>query len=441
MEVVNQIIILVVFVGLMCMPPSTSRAVSRAGSRLASPAMSRKSVNLRRKQRSSYIDGEATDDEDSDDDDVRSTTSMRSGITRSRQRRLSSASQFQFNDDIESTQCNLNRNRLRHERRDSVAKSVHNDWAPGRKASLGNNNRSADSGFNSPLKPSRIYSDLDSEGSGTRALVQAKIEQKLKEESLKQKQSRSKKQSKSPPLQKTSCAVQTPAIKQTKKPEKVEANSKEVEKTVKKVSESVTEKENVTKMIPKSEDVLDTKARSTEEEEEVESENESESASKSELSDGSGVNREMEEFHNSDGIEIQEDELGPPPSTPDHEWECEFCTFVNEANIKICSICCKTPSVQPKKSIKTVVLPQQLKTEPDQKESAFSKKLEKKVEKQKTGTIKKSPLTSSTSASHQPTSNSSKNLNGGLEFTESTEAFKNKGIRRKISFLAGTKLF
>lgn len=51
----------------MGMPPSASRTASRAGSRMASPAMSRKSVTLRRKQRSNYIDDEATDDEDSED--------------------------------------------------------------------------------------------------------------------------------------------------------------------------------------------------------------------------------------------------------------------------------------------------------------------------------------------------------------------------------------
>lgn len=45
--------------------------------------------------------------------------------------------------------------------------------------------------------------------------------------------------------------------------------------------------------------------------------------------------------------------LGPPPSAPDHEWECEFCTFVNEPNIKICAICCKTPTHIPKPIIST----------------------------------------------------------------------------------------
>ncbi|KAL5281668.1 RNF31 family protein [Megaselia abdita] len=48
------------------------------------------------------------------------------------------------------------------------------------------------------------------------------------------------------------------------------------------------------------------------------------------------------------------DSLGPPPSTPDHEWECEFCTFVNEPKVKICVVCCKTPVTIPTAHIKPV---------------------------------------------------------------------------------------
>uniref|UniRef100_A0A182W7Q0 Uncharacterized protein n=1 Tax=Anopheles minimus TaxID=112268 RepID=A0A182W7Q0_9DIPT len=41
-------------------------------------------------------------------------------------------------------------------------------------------------------------------------------------------------------------------------------------------------------------------------------------------------------------------EYSPPPPAlvaPDHEWECEFCTYVNEAGVKICAICCKTATI------------------------------------------------------------------------------------------------
>ncbi|XP_053692024.1 E3 ubiquitin-protein ligase lubel [Sabethes cyaneus] len=37
-------------------------------------------------------------------------------------------------------------------------------------------------------------------------------------------------------------------------------------------------------------------------------------------------------------------EESPPPAivAPDREWECAFCTYVNESGVKICAICCKT---------------------------------------------------------------------------------------------------
>ncbi|XP_058446796.1 E3 ubiquitin-protein ligase lubel isoform X3 [Malaya genurostris] len=34
-----------------------------------------------------------------------------------------------------------------------------------------------------------------------------------------------------------------------------------------------------------------------------------------------------------------------PIVVPDSEWECEFCTYVNEGGVKICAICCKTISI------------------------------------------------------------------------------------------------
>ncbi|XP_050096252.1 E3 ubiquitin-protein ligase lubel isoform X3 [Anopheles aquasalis] len=56
-----------------------------------------------------------------------------------------------------------------------------------------------------------------------------------------------------------------------------------------------------------------------------------------------------------DSVRSGEPELGrtvledsPPPAAtvaPDCEWECEFCTYVNEPGVKICAICCKTASI------------------------------------------------------------------------------------------------
>uniref|UniRef100_A0A182MZB1 Uncharacterized protein n=1 Tax=Anopheles dirus TaxID=7168 RepID=A0A182MZB1_9DIPT len=35
----------------------------------------------------------------------------------------------------------------------------------------------------------------------------------------------------------------------------------------------------------------------------------------------------------------------PAPVAPDREWECAFCTYVNEPGVKICAICCKTATL------------------------------------------------------------------------------------------------
>ncbi|XP_063229781.1 LOW QUALITY PROTEIN: E3 ubiquitin-protein ligase lubel [Bacillus rossius redtenbacheri] len=41
-----------------------------------------------------------------------------------------------------------------------------------------------------------------------------------------------------------------------------------------------------------------------------------------------------------------EEESPPPPQliVPSHQWECEHCTFVNRAGVRVCAVCCKTPS-------------------------------------------------------------------------------------------------
>ncbi|XP_035916128.1 E3 ubiquitin-protein ligase lubel isoform X3 [Anopheles stephensi] len=47
-----------------------------------------------------------------------------------------------------------------------------------------------------------------------------------------------------------------------------------------------------------------------------------------------------------DHTDIPEHSPPPPaPVTPDREWECEFCTYVNEPGVKICAICCKTATI------------------------------------------------------------------------------------------------
>ncbi|XP_053677164.1 E3 ubiquitin-protein ligase lubel [Anopheles nili] len=55
------------------------------------------------------------------------------------------------------------------------------------------------------------------------------------------------------------------------------------------------------------------------------------------------INDTRSEVDSHEGPEVLE--YSPPPPAlvaPDREWECEFCTYVNEAGVKICAICCKT---------------------------------------------------------------------------------------------------
>jgi E3 ubiquitin-protein ligase RNF31 len=99
-----------------------------------------------------------------------------------------------------------------------------------------------------------------------------------------------------------------------------------------------------------------------------------------------------------------EEEIGPPPTTPPHEWVCEFCTFVNEANIKICTICCKTPLHVPQKPATKNVVPTVAEGEKKRESSNTTK-----------------PVTASTISE------------------DSSEPAKKKGRIRKISFWPGTK--
>ncbi|KAH8409926.1 hypothetical protein KR009_001255, partial [Drosophila setifemur] len=299
--------------GVMGMPPSAS---SRAASRsryAASPTPSRKSMSLRRK-RSSYVENELTDDEDSDQDDRRSLVSNRSGMGSSsrsqhhhhlhqtRQRRLSSTSQLVASDEMDGEQRHGSRQHKVRDRRGSIAKSVQSEWLPQRRDSQASNGDTLTR--NKPTtdssRTSRIYSDLESEGSGARALVQAKIQQKLEEadqhKTAKRVEHRRKPEMKDENTQAASVVQKVPL------PPSREESASEYEEVVEEVTASESEAEAPAVPNP----------------------------NPNELPEDVGA-----------------DDLGPPPSTPDHEWECEFCTFVNEPNIKICSICCKTPSKPP----------------------------------------------------------------------------------------------
>ncbi|CAH0748826.1 unnamed protein product [Diatraea saccharalis] len=49
----------------------------------------------------------------------------------------------------------------------------------------------------------------------------------------------------------------------------------------------------------------------------------------------------------------EEDSLGPPPAAPSASWQCEHCTFVNEPGVRVCVVCCRTPTAAPKIIVQT----------------------------------------------------------------------------------------
>ncbi|XP_068620818.1 E3 ubiquitin-protein ligase lubel isoform X2 [Battus philenor] len=46
--------------------------------------------------------------------------------------------------------------------------------------------------------------------------------------------------------------------------------------------------------------------------------------------------------------ETEEERLGPPPSPPSATWQCEHCTYVNEPGVRVCVVCCRTPTISPR---------------------------------------------------------------------------------------------
>lgn len=387
------------------MPPtSRSRVTSRANSRLPSPTLSRKSLSLRKKP-SSYTETDPTDDEDSDEDDRRSLVSNRSGMTgtsRTRQRRISSVSQCFLDDENETTNPRNLRSKIRDQRRSSTAKSVQNDWIPGRPNNSFNNVHPNESNFGVPSKPSKIYSDLDSESSGTRALVQAKIQEKL-EEGPKQ-NFKAKKVVETPPNKKTA-EVQVDTVRNRNQFE-ISGTSPASEKLGKDQVQATLSDESESEEI---EEVDNPQHENDNKEENIVTEN----TIKSDEEDGSPL-------------------LGPPPSTPDHEWECEFCTFVNEPKVKICSICCKTPSKPPTAPKKQPPQVQVKSLDTPKSTTPISVAHKTKTKQQTVMNITETKNITNGAAVTSKLSQS--------EDDSEATTIKKKGRDRKISFLEGTKI-
>ncbi|CAH2104287.1 unnamed protein product [Euphydryas editha] len=57
---------------------------------------------------------------------------------------------------------------------------------------------------------------------------------------------------------------------------------------------------------------------------------------------------EVESDHPDTQDKEHENSLGPAPPPAIASWQCEHCTFVNEPGVRVCVVCCKTPTVKPK---------------------------------------------------------------------------------------------
>lgn len=292
------------------LPPSRSH--SRLPSRAASPALStrsRKSVmSLRNGHRHSYTEQHLTDDDSSDSDDYldgfqafkNSDRRENSKSLRSSRRSLKNSphQSLDYDDDSETFATQSQKGSNRNSRGNSLARSLasRSDRRP---------------------RLNRLRSDsLQDSGSDTRALVQAKIREKVAQQSS---MDESSSDFYKPKTDSAQPQTDTPAKIIKSKQQETVSNVPNVENKTK-VSNGIT-KENedqntkTTSAITSSSTTTTTTPAAT-----------TTAAAADETADGP---------------------VGPPPKTPNYDWECEFCTFCNEANTKICAMCCKTPTKSP----------------------------------------------------------------------------------------------
>lgn len=287
-----------------------SRPHSRVPSRAASPACSTKSrkssISTRNiNYRNSYIEPHLNDDESSDsmgyvDDLNREKLNRRFSMEQSMRPRHMTQSSPQKSYDEESEAFSRRKQNSHGRRASSSARSI--------------SSRSE----RRPSQGIRSDSTQDSEVEfGTRALVQAKIREKVAQASSNEssieisKSKVSQKDLKKPAIQPVSNVnkIEKYPLKQSER-KSVDRNVQRSSSAVQTEAPKKKESPPKTSETPKSED----------------DKKESEADLTQTLSDDAPS--------------------GPPPSTPDYEWECEFCTFTNEPKTKICAICCKTPTTK-----------------------------------------------------------------------------------------------
>lgn len=313
--------------------------------------------------RNSYMEQHLTDDESSESmisyiDDLgfrRKNSDRRDSAgrsIRSSRQSLKSSPQRSFDEDSEAFARRSYRHSARERRTSSSARSI-----------------SARTDRRPSSQRVRSDSTQDSESElGTRALVQAKIREKVAQASSmdesssdlwKPKSTLPLKNEKIAPIPVIQPAPTTPStskivpVKTTKTISKPVDRRKSVEKVIKpKVSIEQQTNKTVTKVVKPL-----AKAKPKPEPEPPKNEPEPTEA------DLNGVPDTAPEG---------------PPKTPDYDWTCEHCTFVNEPNVKICAVCCKTPSAT---AIRKQISPE--------KENKLNGKTNDSVDNSKEGRTKK----------------------------------------------------
>lgn len=306
------------------LPPSRSH--SRLPSRATSPALStrsRKSVmSLRNGHRHSYTDQNLTGDDSSDSDGYlegfqsNRNNDRREGSKslRSSRRSLKNSPQqsFDYDDDSETFATHSQKGSGRNARGNSLARSVasRSDRRP---------------------RTNRIKSESTQDSGselGTRALVQAKIREKVAQQSS---------------VDESSSDFWKP---KTAGQPQLDSAANTVKSKQEETASNVSNVENKTKTT-------------------------------------NGVTKENEDQNKESTSPVAADDslpVGPPPKTPNYEWECEFCTFSNEANTKICAMCCKTPTKPPvRKGTSAVAEKPKKETETSDKTKGKTKKLTRKI--------------------------------------------------------------
>lgn len=287
---------------------------SRVPSRAASPSPSQKSrrstISTRNflPYRNNYMhepssEEESTESLDSYMNNARDNRNLNERHEDSVGRSLRSSRQSHGVDDDDS---DLNRHRHRHNNRERRASSTA---------------RSISSKPERRSQRLKTESTQDSEAeSGTRALVQAKIREKVAQASS---------------MDESSSDLWRPKKNGHSKTSVKENGKGKAEKSTTKEASAGKATDNVCRIAKNAAPKVSTEVQTTPPRET--------SAENGPIQQNGQISAITDHNGKTEGIADVSD-IGPAPSAPTYEWECEFCTFTNEANTKICSICCKTPT-------------------------------------------------------------------------------------------------